>query len=123
MQKLLLVVIYFFLFGLQVKAHKFFTRTGSISFHASTPMENIDAATREAASIIDVDKKDVVFHVPVKSFSFKKALMQEHFNENYMESSKFPMAAFKGKIRDDGRHPFRIQYLESIYSEKTEKMS
>jgi hypothetical protein len=105
----------FLLAILQIKAQKFFNRKGNISFHASTSLENIDASTREAASIIDVDKKDVVFQVPVKSFSFKKALMQEHFNENYMESSKFPMAALKGKIRNDGNIHFGFN-ISSVFT-------
>lgn len=74
------------------------TRTGKVSFFSSTSVENIEAFNNEAASIIDAKSGEVAFIVPIKSFRFEKALMQEHFNENYMESDKFPKAEYKGKI-------------------------
>ncbi len=79
-------------------AQKYMTRTGKISFFSTTPVENIEAFNNEAASVLDSKSGDLVFQVPIKSFKFEKALMQEHFNENYMESDKFPKADFKGKI-------------------------
>lgn len=81
-----------------VHAQKWMTRTGKVSFFSSTPVENIEAFNNEAAAVIDAKTGDVVFIVPVKSFKFEKALMQEHFNENYMESDKYPKAEYKGKI-------------------------
>lgn len=81
-------------------AQKYLTKTGKVTFFSSTPMENIEAFNNEAASAIDTKSGDIVFQVPIKSFKFEKALMQEHFNENYMESDKFPRAEFKGKIAD-----------------------
>lgn len=80
------------------QAQKLMTRTGQVSFFSSTPVENIEAVNNEMASIIDIKTGDVVFVVPIKSFRFDKALMQEHFNENYMESDQYPKADFKGKI-------------------------
>ncbi|WP_118972142.1 YceI family protein [Taibaiella koreensis] len=79
-------------------AQKWMTRTGKVSFFSSTSVENIEAFNNEAASVIDAKSGDVAFIVPIKSFKFDKALMQEHFNENYMESSKYPKAEYKGKI-------------------------
>lgn len=79
-------------------AQKWMTRTGKVSFFSSTSVENIEAFNNEAASVIDARSGDVVFIVPIKSFKFDKALMQEHFNENYMESNKYPKAEYKGKI-------------------------
>ena len=79
-------------------AQKFMTRTGKVTFFSSTPVENIEAFNNEVSGVIDSKTGEVVFIVPVKSFKFEKALMQEHFNENYMESNKFPKADFKGKI-------------------------
>jgi polyisoprenoid-binding protein YceI len=76
----------------------FMTRSGQISFFSKTPMENIDGTNNEVTSIMDTGKGELVFAVLVKSFRFEKALMEEHFNENYMESSKFPKATFQGKI-------------------------
>ncbi len=81
-------------------AQKYITRTGKISFHSSTPLENIDAITNEAASALDSKTGDFVFQVAIKSFKFERALMQEHFNENYMQSDKIPKADYKGKVTD-----------------------
>lgn len=81
-------------------AQKVMTRTAKISFTAtaaSSP-EKIDAINNEVANIVDTKTGDLVFQVLVKSFKFERALMQEHFNENYMESDKFPKAEFKGAI-------------------------
>lgn len=83
-------------------AQKYITRTGKISFFSSTPLENIEAFNNEVAGIMDAKTGDVVFQVPIKSFKFEKALMQEHFNENYMESDKYPKAEFKGKADMSG---------------------
>lgn len=81
-------------------AQKYMTRTGKVTFFSSTPMENIEAFNNETASVVDAGNGDFVFQVPIKSFKFEKSLMQEHFNENYMESSKYPKAEYKGKIAD-----------------------
>jgi hypothetical protein len=78
----------------------FMTRTGKISFNATTPgsPEKIEGINNEVANIIDTKTGNIVFQLPVKSFKFERELMQEHFNENYMESDKFPKSEFKGAI-------------------------
>ena len=81
-----------------------------ISFFSEAPLENITAVTEQANSALDMGANEIAFKVPIKSFVFKKRLMQEHFNENYLESDKFPYATFGGKIdsrinwKADGRH-------------------
>jgi hypothetical protein len=77
---------------------KFITKTGYISFLSETMLENIFAETNEASSLIDIKTGEIVFTMPIKSFHFKSKLMEEHFNENYMESEKFPKALFSGKL-------------------------
>ena len=77
---------------------KYFTKTGSISFFSDTPMEKIEAQTKSASCVLDAASGKIEFAALIKSFQFEKALMQEHFNENYMESSKFPKSTFKGQI-------------------------
>ncbi|HRG77954.1 MAG TPA: YceI family protein [Cyclobacteriaceae bacterium] len=76
----------------------FMTRNGQVSFFSKTQMENIEGTNNEVTSMIDTSKGDIVFAVLVKSFRFEKALMEEHFNENYLESTKFPKATFQGKF-------------------------
>lgn len=81
-------------------AQKIMTRTGKVSFFSSTKIENIEAFNNEVAAAYDASKGDLVFQIAIKSFKFDKQLMQEHFNEDYMESDKFPKASFVGKIAD-----------------------
>ena len=97
-------------------AQKYLTRTGKISFFSSTPVENIEAFNNEVASIVDSKSGDVVFQAPIKSFKFEKELMQEHFNDDYMESNKFPKAEFKGTIDDIGNVNFS---KDGTYNVKT----
>ncbi|OFY47900.1 MAG: polyisoprenoid-binding protein [Bacteroidetes bacterium RBG_13_46_8] len=94
-----IIIILFFL-GLMPfsQAQKFIAKNGHIWFYSHTPVEEIEAHNRQAVSILDAATGDLQFSLLVKSFDFKIALMQEHFNENYMESDKFPKSSFKGKI-------------------------
>lgn len=78
----------------------FMTRNGQISFFSKTPVENIEGVNNEVTSMLDIGKGDLVFAVLVKSFHFEKALMEEHFNENYLESNTYPKATFQGKIKN-----------------------
>jgi hypothetical protein len=75
---------------------KYMTKKGQVSFFSATPIEDIEARTQQAAAVLDFGTGQLAFSLPVKSFVFKRTLMQEHFNENYMESDKFPKATFAG---------------------------
>jgi len=77
---------------------KFIAKNAYISFYSSTPMEDILGETNEAVTILNSDNGEIVFQSIMTTFHFKRALMEEHFNENYMESTKFPKAKFSGKI-------------------------
>jgi hypothetical protein len=92
---LLLAMLAFFQIS---QAQKLITKTGHIWFYSKTPLEEVEAHNRQAVSTLDPATGEMVFMLLVKSFEFKRALMQEHFNENYMESEKYPKASFKGKI-------------------------
>lgn len=87
-------------FSLGINAQKLSTRNAEVSFFSATPVENIDATNQQVSSILNLDNGQFAFLVPIKAFQFEKALMQEHFNENYMESGKFPTAKFTGEIVD-----------------------
>lgn len=78
--------------------NRFFTKDAKINFNSSTPLEDIVAESNQATTFIDIDKNEVVFSVLTTSFKFRRALMEEHFNENYMESPKFSKAKFTGII-------------------------
>jgi polyisoprenoid-binding protein YceI len=83
-----------------LNAQKYFTRTANISFSSDAPMEKIEAHNKKGTSVIDTKSGKMEFAVLIKAFQFEKALMQEHFNENYMESTKYPKAIFKGAFTD-----------------------
>ncbi len=83
-----------------VAQNQFYTRSGNATFFSSTPVEDIKAVNRGAVCVLDVSSGAVEVSMLNKSFEFKKALMQEHFNENYMESNTYPKSAFKGKVTD-----------------------
>jgi hypothetical protein len=77
------------------------SKNASVSFFSSTVMEDIEGKSNTANSVINAKTKELIFKVSNTSFQFQKKLMQEHFNENYMESDKFPFSKFSGKITDD----------------------
>lgn len=81
-------------------ASKFFTKTGKVYFSATSSMEAIEATTNKTTAVIDLAAGKMEVKLLVKSFHFEKALMEEHFNENYMESGKHPNATFVGDIVD-----------------------
>lgn len=89
------------------------TKTGKISFYSRSKVEKVEADNNEVSSILNIQTGEMVFAVLLKSFHFERALMEEHFNENYVESNKYPKATFKGKITNiaavnftkDGAYP------------------
>jgi polyisoprenoid-binding protein YceI len=98
MKKIVILTISFLTANLSF-AQKMMTRTGEIKFEASMPaFEEVAATNKTVSCIFDQSNGDFVALALVKAFKFKVPLMEEHFNENYIESSKFPKANFKGKI-------------------------
>lgn len=77
---------------------KYMTRAGHISFFSASIMEDIEARNDKVAAVVDISTGQLAFSVPVHEFQFKRTLMQEHFNENYLESEKYPKATFAGQL-------------------------
>jgi Uncharacterized conserved protein len=99
--KLIIFTVSLMMFCIGTSAQdRLLTRNGSISFYSKAPLEDIEASTQTAVSALDKKTGQLEFSVLIKSFAFEKALMQEHFNENYLESDKFPKSVFKGRIED-----------------------
>ncbi len=98
MNKLIICLFFGLLFLNGGAQTRFFTKDAKINFNSSTSVEDIVAESNQATTLIDIDKNEVAFSVLTTSFKFRRALMEEHFNENYMESAKFPKAKFSGKI-------------------------
>jgi hypothetical protein len=97
-----IIVVLFLSVSLFAQAQdKLLTKNGIISFEASVPsFEEIKAKSNTASCILNTKTGEIASLVLMKSFRFKIALMEEHFNENYIESDKYPKATFKGKIQD-----------------------
>lgn len=100
MKKRILTALIISAIAFNVQAQMQLTRNGKITFFSKAPVENIEAVNNEVTSLFDTQKGEFAFTVLIKSFKFQKALMEEHFNENYMESNTFPKANFKGTIKD-----------------------
>jgi len=83
-------------------ANTYVCQKGKVHFLSVTAMENIEATTQSAVCIINTQTKRVNAKIQQTSFTFHDKLMQEHFNENYMESDKYPRSDFKGTITDSG---------------------
>ncbi len=100
-------------------AQRYFTKVGTIGFDATSPSspERIEGTNRSATCVMDTKSGAIQFAVLMKGFAFERALMEEHFNENYVESHKFPKAEFKGKVKDtdeidfskDGTHTVKVK--------------
>lgn len=100
MRKRLLLALLGCCFCATMQAQKYFTKNGNISFFSKTNIENISADNNQVVSVLNSETGEVQFSVLIRNFHFKKSLMEEHFNENYLESDKFPKASFKGTIAD-----------------------
>lgn len=120
MKKMSMLVAFLILCGIGVQAQeKYFTRTGTVSLNAEGALDDVEeikAKSTTATSVVDITSGQMEWAVLMKGFQFKNALMQEHFNENYVESDKFPKAAFKGQIdahsnvkwTTDGTYPVTV---------------
>ena len=117
LKNLVTVILTAILFCSGTTAQTYITRSGRVTFFSKASIENIEANNNEVTSILDTKKGEFAFIALIKSFKFKKALMEEHFNENYMESNTFPKANFKGTITDlnkvnfsnDGTYPVIVK--------------
>ncbi len=131
MNKILLNIILMMCCMLQLNAQPVYLATGGkCNFHSYTPVEDINANSESLNSVLNTSTNDIQFKVPLTSFHFAKALMQEHFNEKYVESAKYPFATFKGKINEtidfskDGVYEitatgiFNIHNADMLHTEK-----
>ena len=128
MKHIILVVSAICLLQISLAQKRYFTKTGTISFNASTALEDVNAINKSATCIFDAVTGQIDFQLLIKGFEFKKALMQEHFNENYMESHKYPKSTFKGKVTNidkvdfqkDGNYPVAVTGILEIHGVKKE---
>ena len=108
-------------------AQIYIAKTCEISFFSSSPLENIEAVNKACKPIINTATNDVQMKIVISAFQFDKPLMQEHFNENYMESDKYPDAIFKGKINEpvdwtkDGEYKVTVTGKLTIHGVEKER--
>lgn len=113
------ISIMFVLLGLtfQAEAQKLITRTATANFISKAKLEDITAENKQVTMLINTTTQAVAVKVSIRSFEFEKALMEEHFNENYLESEKYPEASFTGKIsestpvnwKQDGTYEVKVE--------------
>jgi hypothetical protein len=128
MKKIILIATAFFLLQSSFAQKRYFTKTGSISFRAGTAIEDIDGINKSSTCVFDVTTGAIQFMLLVKGFEFKSALMMEHFNENYMESEKYPKSTFTGKITNldkinfqkDGTYSATVKGILELHGVKKE---
>ena len=98
---------------------QYMSNEGSVHFFSEAPMENIEAENKTVAGIIDVASGEFAFRVKIEDFKFAKSLMQEHFNENYMQSERYPFATFTGFIPDFQKLDFFNRQVVQVNGEMT----
>lgn len=86
------------LFSTQLIAQQYYTNKGKVSFFSEAPIENISAINEDVSAIVDSQTGGFAFRLKIEDFSFPNSLMQEHFNESYLESEKYPLSTFTGVI-------------------------
>ncbi|HVW16586.1 MAG TPA: YceI family protein [Mucilaginibacter sp.] len=107
---ILLALVNFYRAGQDI----YICKNAKINMFSTAPIEDIEANSNSAVSVFNAGTGDLDFTVPIRSFRFERSLMEEHFNENYMESDKYPRASFKGKMQPmpdltkDGAYPVTV---------------
>ena len=113
-------------FNGQVQAQVWKTDSSYIKFFSEAPLENIEAENTKARGAINTEKNMIAISVPITGFKFEKELMEEHFNENYLESEKFPKGTFQGNFSEkinwkkDGTYPATAKGSLTIHGVKRE---
>lgn len=121
MKKFPVAVILFIICSHTISAQKYFTKNGNISFFSKTNIENIKADNNQVLAVLNVPTGELQFSLLIKNFHFPKALMEVHFNENYLESDKYPKSTFKGTSADISNINFTIDgtYLVTVSGDLT----
>jgi len=98
MKKYLFIIIFFGGSGTISFGQKYFSKTGHVHFLSEAPIETIESDNHNGYVVFDAVTGQLEFSVLIKGFKFEKAMMQVHFNENYMESDKYPKSLYKGTL-------------------------
>lgn len=120
MKKQLLVFV-LLLSMFSVYSQQYIWRNGVATINSSTPLEAFQGVNNNVAAVVKATTGEMEVQMLIKGFNFQKALMQEHFNENYMETDRYPKAIFKGKITNINTIKFNVpgQYTLNIQGKLT----
>jgi hypothetical protein len=99
MERRVILVVLVLAMVLPALGQKYKAEKGSTSFYSKATVEDIKAENTQFSSLFNATSGDIAFSIPIKGYQFDKALMQEHFNEKYMETEKYPTATFSGKLQ------------------------
>ncbi len=127
MKKIVLLIACFATLAAGYSQNLYKAVDGEISFFSETPMENIDAVNKAVKALINTKTGEVAFIGTNVGFHFEKPLMEEHFNENYMESDKYKVSVFKGKIveqvnyAENGEHKVVVKGVLNIHGIEQER--
>lgn len=115
MKKSIVCLVFMVLIPLGIMGQgKFLTNNGIIRFYSHTIIEDITAVNNKVAAVIDGSSGEVVIIIKMTQFQFEKKKMQEHFNENYVESEIFPKATFSGTILNNHDVKYNIPGLYEV---------
>lgn len=98
----------------QATAQRYVSEKSVIEFYSKAAIEDIQARNEKATALFDPDQRTIAFVVPIDGFRFDKALMQQHFNEKYMESEKYPRSTFQGRVEGFTPKPKGKQNVRAI---------
>ena len=113
--------------GMFAQAQLYSTQTGKVAFFSKTPIEDIDGTSRTVLAVMNTAKNEMAIIITNTTFSFPNKLMEEHFNEKYMQSDKYPTSTFKGKINEvvdlskDGEYKVTVTGKLNIHGVEVER--
>ena len=112
-----IISIFLFLICFYANAQQYLAKDGTITFFSNAPVEDISAINNKVSAVYDAKTKELVFQLNITDFIFPKSLMQEHFNENYMESDIFPTSTFVGKVVSHKNEVANVEGKLTIHGE------
>ncbi len=127
MKNILFVILALLLSGVYAKAQLYSSQAVEISFFSKTAVEDISAQSKMGLGVMNITTREVAFSIGNITFDFPNKLMQEHFNEKYMETEKYPSSTFKGKINEqvdltrDGEYKVTVTGKLNIHGVEQER--
>lgn len=112
-----LIIVFLFL-STNIYSQQYITKEGRISFFSSTLIEDIVAVNNQVSAVYDLSSQEIAFSLDIVDFIFPIPLMQEHFNENYLESDIYPRATFTGRVISKKDSTLTIKGLLNIHGQE-----